>query len=59
MSRSIKDDVLRLIDAMPDDVTWDALMYALFELQTIHRGLADSEAGRVVPVAEVRRRFLK
>jgi len=59
MSRDIKKDVLRLIDTLPDNVTWDALMHALFELQTIHRGLADSEAGRVVPVAEVRRRFLK
>jgi len=57
MSASIKDEARRLVEALPDDSTWDDLMYQIYVRQTIEAGLADSEAGRVIEVEDVRKRF--
>jgi len=53
---SIKTEARRLVDQLPDDATWDDLMYEIFVRQAIEAGLADSRVGRTVPVAEVRER---
>jgi predicted transcriptional regulator len=55
--RSIKEAARQLIDTLPDDATWDDLMYAIYVRQTIEAGLADGEAGRVVSVDKIRRKF--
>lgn len=46
-----------LIDQLPDDATWDDLMYRLELHASIERGLADSDAGRLTSQEEVERRF--
>jgi predicted transcriptional regulator len=53
----IKAEARRLIDQLPDDATWDDLMYEIYVRQAIDSGLADVEAGRVVPHEEVRSRL--
>ena len=53
----IKDEARRLVDALADDATWDDLMYRIYVRQAIEQGLADSDAGRTVSVADVRARF--
>jgi predicted transcriptional regulator len=57
MSTNIKEEARRLIDRLPDDITWDDLMHEIYVRQSIEEGLADSEAGKVVDVSEVRSRF--
>ena len=52
-----KDEVRALLDRMPDDATWDDLMRAISVRQVIEKGLADSEAGRTVDVADVRGKY--
>jgi predicted transcriptional regulator len=54
---SIKPDARKLVERLPDDATWDDLQYQISVRQSIEAGLADLDAGRVVPVAEVRRRL--
>jgi predicted transcriptional regulator len=44
-----------LIDQLPDDASWDDLMYRLELHASIERGLTDSEAGRVTSQEEVER----
>jgi hypothetical protein len=56
-SGSIKEEALRLIETLADDSTWDDLMYKIYVRKNIEAGLADSEAGRVVTVDEVRKSF--
>lgn len=46
--RNIKPDARLLVDALPDSATWDDLAYEIYVRQAIERGLADSDAGRVV-----------
>ena len=52
--RSIKEEAHRLVDKLSEDATWDDLKYLIYVRQNIKAGLADSEAGRVVDVSEVR-----
>lgn len=54
---SIKDQALDLIESMPDNFTWEDLMYAVYVRQAIEAGLADSEASRITSVEQVRARF--
>jgi predicted transcriptional regulator len=50
---SVKAEARRLVDALPDDATWDDVMYRLYVRQSIERGLEDSDAGRTVSHDEV------
>jgi predicted transcriptional regulator len=54
MSTSIKEKARRLVESLPDDSTWEDLMYKIYVRETIKSGLADSEAGRVTDVEKVR-----
>lgn len=54
---NIKEEAKRLLDKLPDNFTWDDLMHEIFVRQSIEAGLADSEAGKVVEVSEVRKQF--
>ncbi len=54
---SIKEEARRLLDRLPDDLTWDDLMHEIYVRKTIESGIADSETGRTTPVEEVRTRF--
>jgi predicted transcriptional regulator len=51
---SVKEEARRLIEALPDDATWDDLMHAIYVRQAIEAGLADSKAGRVKDIEQVR-----
>ena len=57
MSANIKEEARRLVENLPDDSTWEDLMYQIYVRETIESGLADSEAGRVTDVENVRKEF--
>ena len=56
-TQNIKEEARQLIEKLPEDISWDDLMYEIYVRQTIEAGLADSEAGRVTEVTEVRTKF--
>jgi hypothetical protein len=53
----IKEEARRLVEQLPEDASWDDLMYQIYVRQAVEAGLNDVRDGRTVPVAEVRRRF--
>lgn len=53
----IKEEAHQLVDRLDDAATWDDLMYQIYVRQSIEAGLADSAAGRTVPVEQVRAQF--
>ena len=55
--KNIKQKARNFIDKLPDNSTWDDLMYEIYVRQAIEAGLADSEAEKVISVAEVRTKF--
>ncbi len=52
-----KDEAHKLVDRMPPNATWDDLIHEIYVREAIERGLADSEAGRTIAVAEVRAKY--
>jgi hypothetical protein len=56
-SSRVKNEARNLVDELPDDASWDDLMYSIYARQAIEAGLADSEAGRALDVKDVRARF--
>jgi predicted transcriptional regulator len=55
--KSIKELARQLIDQLPEGSTWDDLIHEIYVRQAIEAGLADSEAGRISSVEQVRARF--
>jgi hypothetical protein len=54
---NVKEEAKRLIEKLPENVTWDDLMHEIYVRQSIEAGLADSEVGKVTDVAQVRAKF--
>lgn len=57
MTTGIKIEAKKLLENMPDDSTWDDLMHEVYVRQAIESGIEDSNAGRTVHVAEVRKKY--
>lgn len=57
MTKNIKDNARQLLDNLPEDATWEDLMYEIYVRQAIEAGIEDSVDGRMVEVAEVRAKF--
>jgi predicted transcriptional regulator len=56
-STNVKQEARRLVDNLSENATWDDLMYEIYVRQAIEAGLADSEAGCILDVKEVRAKF--
>ena len=52
-----KQEVLNVIDALPEDVSFEDVLYELYVMSNIKAGLDDLKAGRVHSHEEVRRMF--
>jgi hypothetical protein len=57
MTIGIKQRAHELIDALPDNATWQDLLYALELRADVEAGFADAKAGRVTEVKELRRDY--
>jgi len=55
---SAKDAARQIIDHLPDQATWDDIMYELYVMQKIEEGLADIEADQTVPHEELKAELL-
>ena len=55
---SAKDAARQIIEHLPEQATWDDIMYELYVKQKIEEGLADIEAGRTIPHAQVKAELL-
>jgi len=54
---SIKQQALNMIKRLPDDVNMDQIMYHLYVIEKINKGLQDIAEGRTVSHEEVKKRF--
>ena len=53
-----KEAAKQLIDHLPEQATWEEIMYELYVKQKIEEGLADIETGRTIPHEQVKDEFL-
>jgi hypothetical protein len=54
---TVRDEARRLVDQLPEDATWEDLLYQIYVRQSIETGLEDCRAGRLISTEEVRRRL--
>lgn len=54
---TLKEEVLKIIERLPDDATWEDLQYEIYVRQAVETGLKDSREGRTVSLEEARSRF--
>lgn len=54
---SMKEEAIRLVEELPDEFSWDDLMEEIYVRKAIEAGVADSKAGRTIPVEELRERY--
>ena len=49
MATTAKEAARQIIEHLPDQATWNDIMYELYVRQKMEEGLADIEAGRTIP----------
>ena len=54
---SIRDKVTETIKTLPDNASWDDVMYRIYVRQKIENGLKDVTDGNTVTVSDVSKRF--
>ncbi len=57
MASNIKQAAHDLIESLPSEASWDDVIYEMVVRREIDAGLEDSEASRVVTLAELRKEF--
>lgn len=56
-SQSVKDQILKAIQDLPDDATVESAMERLYVLYKIEQGIEQADRGQVVSQEEARRRM--
>ncbi|MBU0694019.1 MAG: hypothetical protein KKC11_05050 [Candidatus Omnitrophica bacterium] len=54
----LKEEAKKMINRLPDDATWDDLMYELYITKKVQVALDAIEKGKIAPHEEVKRKFL-
>ena len=57
IKHEIQKETDLLIEDLPDETTWDDLMYKIYVRQKIESGLKDSEAGNVYSSDDLRKKL--
>lgn len=55
---TVKEQVLELAASLPDDASFEQVMYEFYVREKIARGLADVRAGRLTPHEDIKARYL-
>jgi predicted transcriptional regulator len=54
-----KEEVMRILEGLPEDASFDDIQYHIYVRQKIEHGLDDVEAGRTLSEEEFDRRMAK
>lgn len=54
-----KEDAMELISRLPEEVTWEDIMYRLYVKRKIEEGIKAADEGRVVSHDEVKELFAR
>jgi predicted transcriptional regulator len=56
---TVKEEARELVDGLPEQATWDDVMYRFYIRKKVDTGLKAAEQGDLVSHEEVKKRFLK
>lgn len=52
-----KDEAKRIIENLPDEATWDDIMYQLYVKEKVEKSLDEVEEGKLISHDEVKKRL--
>lgn len=55
---AIKEEAVKLIEGLPEEASWEDVMYQFYVRKKIERGIEAADANRVVAHEEVKKQFL-
>jgi predicted transcriptional regulator len=55
---AVKEEAMKLIDSLPEETSWDDIIYQMYVRRKIQRGIEAAEQGRVVAHDQVKKQFL-
>lgn len=56
-TNQVKEQARRIVESLPEDATWEDLIYRLYVREAIEAGIRDADSGRVSDVSEVRAEY--
>lgn len=56
--QTAKETARQVIDCLPDQASWDDILYELYAKQKIEAGLADAAEGKTVAHEDAKQRLL-
>ena len=56
---TVKDAALEIMKSLPDECTWDEVMYRIYVRQKIEAGIQAVDEGRLIPHEEIVQEFKK
>jgi predicted transcriptional regulator len=54
----VREEAQKLIEALPEETSWDDLIYQMYVRKKIAQGIEAADQGRVVAHEEVKKQFL-
>jgi hypothetical protein len=54
---TVKEEVRRMIERLPDDATWEDVQYSVYVRERIERGRREAADGKILDEDEVERRM--
>lgn len=54
----VKEEAKKLVNNLPDEVTWDDVLYEIYVRKKIEQGLQAADEGRLISHEEVKKRYL-
>ena len=57
MRNALKHQAHSIVEDLPENSTWEDLMYTIYVRQAIETGMEDSQTGRTVDAKQVRAKY--
>jgi predicted transcriptional regulator len=53
----VKEEAKKLLDQLPDEISWDDIMYEMYVRNKIDKGIQAADEGKLVSHEEIKKRF--
>jgi hypothetical protein len=54
---TVKEEIRRMVESLPEDVTWEDLQYSIYVRERIERARREAADGKILDEGEVERRM--
>ena len=55
----VREEAKKLLDTLPDQASWDDIMYEIYVKKKIDEGLKAADEGKLISHEDVKKRFLQ